>query len=366
MPNVTIKEVAAAAKVSKTTASDILCGASRSSYSAATVEHVRGTAERLGYQANAAARLLRQGTSNIIGIAVGVRQRAYLNSIVVAAHEECIRRGFQPALFEPAHLLPSRNHSPFPSLDMLAGILSIDLSMERSLPEFYASLHNRLPVVALYPTGTHDVDAVATDWALGLEMAVEHLVGLGHRDIAFAHDPSLPFSSDRSRAERWQQCISKFGLSNAAECAIDYKVPESLVSLGERVVNAPQPIPVFVDQIIEALRQSHRTPTALICTSDELALALISRLGRYGWQVPRDLSMIGFYGIDFGAYFYPSLTTIAPPTELLASGSVDRLIQQIENYRSGKPAAPREEALTPVLIGRESTSAPRTESIRLK
>ncbi len=358
MASVTLLDVAAAARVSKTTASDILRGAS-DAYNPATVQMVRETAELLGYQANAAARLLRQGKSGIIGLAVGVRQRAFINSLVVAAHDECIKRGYQPAIFEPYHLLPKHNFSPFPSPDLLDGVLSIDLSVNSSLPESYASLHKRLPVVALYSVDFSAIDSVSTDWGAGTEKAVEHLVKLGHRSIAYAHDPSLSYPVDRARAQRWQECLEKYQLD--ARCQLTYQVPSTLANMGDLLINAPsQPIANFIEQVLNNLRALSVVPTAILCTSDELALALSARLMQWGWKLPQDLSIVGFYGTDFGEYVFPRLTTVALPFERIGSTALDRLQLRMAHKENQPPVEVCHTLLEPQLIVRESTAAPRT------
>lgn len=359
MASVTLLDVAAAARVSKTTASDILRGAS-DAYNPATVEMVRETAELLGYQAHAAARLLRQGKSGIIGLSVGVRQRSFINNLVVAAHDECIKRGYQPAIFEPYHLLPKHNFSPFPSPDLLDGILSIDLSINSSLPKSYAALHKRLPIVALYPVESSAIDSVTADWGLGIEKAVEHLAKLGHSRIAYAHDPSLSYAIDRLRSQRWQGCIEKYRLDD--RCQLTYKVPSTLASLGELLINAPpQPVADFAGQVIANLRALAILPTAILCTSDELAIALSARFREWGWKLPQDMSVVGFYGIDLGEYVFPRLTTVAPPFDQIGAMALDRLQERMALPKHSPAVEVCRSLLEPHLVVRESTAPPRTE-----
>lgn len=351
---ITILDVAAAAKVSKTTASDILRGAHRS-YNAQTVEHVQQIAEQLGYQASGAARLLRQNNSNIIGIAVGVRQRPYLNSLVVAIHAECIKRGYQPAIFEPSHLLPQRGHSPFPSPDMLAGIFSADLSLDNEIPDFYARLQNQLPIVALYNIESRSIDCIAPDWTTGIELATQHLVNLGHQNIAYVHDPNSKFYTDRIRKEHWKKCIQKFNLINASDYQITYSTPELQAFSGERLINAPSAVPYFAEQAVARLTQMQKPPSALICTSDELAMALIAKLTERNWKLPDDLSIVGFYGMELGEYCYPSLTTVAQPLEDMSRVAMDRLTECIEAKQAKIEIEPKHQLLMPEIFVRQST-----------
>lgn len=347
---ITLLNVAAAANVSKTTASDILRGAHQS-YNAQTVQHVQDVADQLGYQASGAARLLRQNNSNIIGIAVGVRQRPYLNSLVVAIHDECIKRGYQPAIFEPSHLLPQQGHSPFPSPDMLAGIFSADLSLDGDIPDFYARLQKRLPIVALYNVESSHINSVAPNWADGIYLATKHLVDLGHKHIAFAHDPLSKYYTDRIRIKSWKKSIKRLGLVDAG---VTYSTPELQATSGEQLVNAPSAVPYFVEQVTAQLIQMQNPPSALICTSDELAMALIAKLAEKGWSLPKDLSIIGFYGMELGAYCYPSLTTVAQPLEEISTVAMNRLIECIKAKREKKDIKPRHQLLSPEIYSRQS------------
>ena len=350
---VTILEVARAANVSKTTTSDILRGADRH-YNAETIAKVQQTASRLGYRANAAARLLRQGKPDLIGIAVGVRQRPHLNRLVVAAHDECLQRGYQPVLFEPLHLMPQRHFSPFPSPAMLAGLLSIDLSMERTLPEFYASLCDHLPIVALYEVASPVVAAVTTDWPAAMHLAVEHFVQLGHRRIAYAHNPQALFPSDFSRNRAWKKAVKRFA-PHVDDCRVTFLTPTELAERGGVFVNATHISDIAV-QIVAALHALKNPPTALLCSSDEVALAVIARLGSAGWKLPQQLSVLGVDGIDFCEYSQPTLTTIEQDTKGIAAAALDHLLLGMKARQAGTaPPSCTHSRIVPRLVMRQST-----------
>lgn len=351
---ISILDVAAAANVSKTTASDVLRGAHQS-YNPQTVQHVQDIAAQLGYQASGAARLLRQNNSNIIGIAVGVRQRPYLNSLIVAIHDECIKRGYQPAIFEPSHLLPQQGHSPFPSPDMLAGIFSADLSLDGDTPDFYAKLQKQLPIVALYNIESPQINSVAPDWAEGIYLATKHLVDLGHTHIAYTHDPQSKYYTDRIRIKSWKKSVQKFGLINTNDDEITYSTPELQATSGEQLVNAPSAVPYYAEQVTAKLIQSQNPPSALICTSDELAMALIAKLTEKGWKLPQDISIVGFYGMELGEYCYPSLTTVAQPLNEIGAVALDRLTECIEAKKQKKDIRPKHQLLSPEIQVRQST-----------
>jgi DNA-binding LacI/PurR family transcriptional regulator len=354
MPTVTIREVAKEAQASITAVSHILRGTAGYSYHIDTIARVREAADRLGYQAHAAARLLRQQETTIIGIAVRteILARASINSLVVATERELVAHRYQPTLIDPAQMIPSHSRTPFPSPGMVAGIISADLSMETRVPEFYQALQTKLPVVALYPLKQATVDYVTTDRAGAVELAVQHLVELGHHRIAFAECIERGSITTTSKMRGWKRARTKYALAGE---------PEYTINLSEELSN-PCRITNAGQRIAAAFAAMKRPATALICTGDEVAMSAIRHLQESGRRVPADVSVIGFDGVPYGEFISPPLTTIAHPWDEIACCSVRRLIELIERRRSGaaSPQAepPMARLLKPVLIVRSSTAPP--------
>src|SRR5205085_2762610 len=123
------------------------------------------------------ARLLKQARKNLVGLSVHLTEHPYLTRLLAVVRDELLRRGYEPILVEPSHFEPTRSNSPFPSVEMLAGIFSFgdEFQAQHLLP-----LRHRVPIVALHPIKSTDIDLVYTDIALGTEMMVDHLVDLGH------------------------------------------------------------------------------------------------------------------------------------------------------------------------------------------
>jgi DNA-binding LacI/PurR family transcriptional regulator len=107
---------------------------------------------------------------------------------------------------------------------------------------------------------------------------------------------------------------------------------------------------------IEALLREPNRPTALVCSNDLLAISLIAELRRNGWNVPGQLSVIGFDGIALGAQMHPTLCSVVQPIAALASTVIDQLLAQIAgaapishclpcHIRPGESTQPYEEML---------------------
>lgn len=346
MGSVTIRDVAREAEVSITTVSQILRENSRYQFHPNTVERVREAAERLGYQAHAAARLLRQQETKMIGLAVRLTVHPHLNRLLVAVHDELMQRGYDAVLCEPNQLIPTHSHAPFPSPEMLAGILSLDLSLEQAVPDFYEMLQRKLPLIALYPVASPEVQTVCTDMAHGIELAVEHLVNLGHRSIAFTSFVKTEFPSDYIKVDGWTRAIKKYKLARGCAHIVPVHHTNTLIELG--------PI------IAQHLKTLQPRPTALVTVSDEVALSAMGAIQAMGWRVPEDISITGYDGIDFGLYCNPSLTTVAQPVREVAHSAVDRMLRLVRKTNVEAYDGPMKQWIAPTLVVRRSTAPPTT------
>jgi DNA-binding LacI/PurR family transcriptional regulator len=97
-------------------------------------------------------------------------------------------------------------------------------------------------------------------------------------------------------------------------------------------------------------------PSALVCSNDFLAISLIAELRRNAWNVPGQLSVMGFDGIALGTQMHPTLCSVVQPIALLASTVIDQLLAQIAgndpvshclpcHIRPGESTQPFEESL---------------------
>lgn len=357
MPAPTIRDVAKESGVTISSVSRILRGIDHG-FNKQTEQRVREVAQQMGYQAHAAARLLRQQKTRMVGLAVHITTRPYFYELLVAVHGELTRKGYEPVLFEPQQLLPTHSHSPFPSLDMLAGILSLEMSLEHKIPEFYDVVKSRVPTIALYPPAPDNcmdnVDFVFTDLARGVELAVDHLVELGHTRIALAGVSGGIHPSAKLKTQGWRRGLKKHGI----ELEPEYHL----------LCDHLDTLPEMSSKIVEGLLALKTAPTALVCQSDETALNIMSNLIRRGWKIPDDLSIVGFDGIECGTYFHPALTTVLQPMESIARVGVERLANCIEkeNWPSclgENPIKPLRKFVEPALVVRDSTGPARKGTV---
>jgi LacI family transcriptional regulator len=210
------------------------------------------------------------------------------------------------------------------------GIIAIDTPIEHSLP---------LPVVVV--AGHRNIEGVTNvilDHRRAAELALGHLVRLGHKDIAFMKGPRV--SSDTEA--RWQsicETAKSFGLTmNPALCV---------------EMEFSTPFPDMGYPVVQKLLASGERFTALFAFNDVSAIGAIRALRDAGMEVPENVAVVGFDDIPSAAYHTPSLTTIRQPLRRMGEIAAQTLLERLR--RGG--AAAREVAVEPELVVRESTTA---------
>ncbi len=151
-----------------------------------------------------------------------------------------------------------------------------------------------------------DVPCVSVDERHAGFLATQHLIALGHRRIGFVAGPADYLPTQEKAAGRLD-ALNRSGLS-----------PDGLVVHGEFT--------------LEGGRSSARTllsrpdrPTAVICSSDVIAIGVLQVARELGLSVPSELSVVGFDGIEAATWVEPELTTIAQPIDQIASTAVELL-----------------------------------------
>jgi DNA-binding LacI/PurR family transcriptional regulator len=205
----------------------------------------------------------------------------------------------------------------------------LDLIAESGLPA----------VVAGRPWGRCPFPVVETEHARGMQMLVEHLIAAGHRAIAFvAGDPVHEYTAARRWA--WMETMRNAGLDPGLSASV---VPEDAAA---RAATA-------------RLLQSPRRPTAIVYTSDLLALGGLGVARHLGMTVPDDVSIAGFDDAPLASLSSPPLTTVRIDGGGFGEAAASMLLAEIE----GLPP-PTLELAPPKLIRRSSTGPAPAHSTR--
>jgi DNA-binding LacI/PurR family transcriptional regulator len=208
----------------------------------------------------------------------------------------------------------------------------------------YQGLHKiGIPFVFidLYIEG-FDCNFVGTDGVSGAHQAVEHLIKLGHKRIAYISGP-LSASTAQNRLEGYRQALVRGGIA----------VDENLIIRTEGFE--------YLDgrkAAVEFLEMEKR-PTAIFAANDPMAIGCYQILQREGVRVPDEVSLVGFSGTREADLI--SLTTVVQPAPDIGTTAARILIEQIENKTTGY----RKIFLKTELVIRRSTRAKRGD-IRLE
>lgn len=155
---------------------------------------------------------------------------------------------------------------------------------------------------------TIDVASVGVDERSAGEVATQHLIQLGHERIGFVAGPQYSRATVDKAAGR-QMALAAAGLD-----------AEGLVAHAEWGFRGGR------EAMHELLGLGvGRRPTAVICSSDLMAVGALRAARDAGVRVPEGLSIVGFDGIQEGEWTYPPLTTLVQPIQELAHAAVDTL-----------------------------------------
>jgi LacI family transcriptional regulator len=192
-----------------------------------------------------------------------------------------------------------------------------------------------VPMVLVNRQTEHlDVSTVAADDATGIERTVDHLVELGHRDIAHVAGP-LGVSTGAVRLRAFRAAMQSHGLRD------------------DRVVEAEAYSEAAGRTALLQLLDGDR-PTAVVAGNDLLALGCYDALAETGLSCPDDVSIVGFNDMPFINRLQPPLTSVRVPQYELGVEAAHLLLDRL----SGRTVTPRVVLLPVRLVVRGSTAPP--------
>ena len=335
----TIADVAERAGVSKATASRALSG--RGYVAEATRRRVERAAAELSYSAQSSAMSLATGRTRTIGVIVPTLERWYFAEVIAGVQEALLAEDLDLALYAMGEGSRTRERVferilPRKRFD---GLVAVGIQPHaRELDRLVAL---RTPLVCIGPYTEH-VDSLAIDDVGVARIATEHLLELGHRDIAFiggadAAAEQVPLG-DRLRVRGYHEAMTAAGLAASA-----------------RTAHSPSTLSEGYAAAAELLSDRRGRPTAVVCVCDETAIGAIIAARRLGIAVPADLSVIGVDDHRDAEMF--ALTTIRQTPRRQGADAVALLLDRLEH--PDRPVRHREAASA--LTVRNSTTAPRDD-----
>jgi LacI family transcriptional regulator len=329
----TVKDIARHAGVSPATVSLVL----RKSplVARATREKIESSIDSLGYVYDRAAANLRTGRTHTIGLIVCEITNPFYAELTAGIDDALDRAGWVAFLANTAES-PARQDRFIERMreQRVDGLLLSPA--EGTEAETVERLHRHgMPVVqVLRRVGRGKADHVGADFRLGMTLAAEHLIRLGHKRIAFVGGGRRA-SPARDRAAAYRETLARYGLP-----------------LGP-VVNCPPTREDGARAVGDLVRGRRDDPTAILCFNDLCAFGVMLGLADRGLTVGRDVAVIGFDNISEAAHHRPALTTIDIGARHIGEEAARLLVRRIGSPRG----APESVILPPRLIVRSSCGA---------
>lgn len=333
---VTVIDIARAAGVSKSTVSLVLQGSSIPR--AETRARVNEAIAQLGYVYNRGAANLRQAKSKIIGIVVNDLTNSFFAELAVgmdmivqsAGYVQFLAHSGEDVDRQSELIASMREH----------GIAGLILSPARgtSAADLKPIIDSGLPIVlAVRNLPGAKVSSLLSDNYAGAKLAVQHLIELGHRRIAFIGG----FPDTHVFTERTQGYL---------DAMANWRLPvddDAIISVAPSRAGG-------AEGVAHALRSRRSAPTAAVCFNDAVAFGVCDGLRSQRMEPGRDFSVVGFDDVIEARSAVPALTTVSVNPQRLGQQAAQLLFKQI-NSGAGTTETIRSAVR---LVVRQSTAAP--------
>jgi DNA-binding LacI/PurR family transcriptional regulator len=287
-------------------------------------------AQELGYQPNAVARSLVQRRTHTIGVLVSDLHNPFVADVVDGIDARATELGYQP-------LLGNCRRRPRREEDLLKAFAGLRVEGLILLAPVVALAVLR-PAAALQPmvvvsrpdVRVTGVDSIVNDEAEGIRLAVDHLVSLGHKEIAHIAGKG---SAAPERRLGYEQAMRDRGLQDHIQV-----VPGGYAEQDGY-------------EAARAMLDADHLPTAVIVANDLAAMGALTAIGEAGLRVPDDISVVGYDNTALAALRHISLTSVNQPRQQMGSMAAEMLDDRIE----GRRTRARRHVVTPTLVTRRST-----------
>lgn len=272
-----------------------------------TRKRIFEAAHKLGYRPNFFARCLRAQRSFTIGVLTPEVSEGYNATVLGGIEDHLLREGY--FYFVASHRFRPDLIEEYPDLLQYR---SVD-----GLIVLTAPWHRELPIPVVTISCHHDVKGVTRiilDHRRAAELALQHLWGLGHREIAVIKGQSFTPDSE----VRWKT------ITDVAEQARRTISSKLVVQLEDN-----QASPDLGYHATKKLFASGRRFTAVFAFNDLAAIGAMRAVHEHGLRVPHDVSVVGFDDIDSAAYQNPPLTTVRQPLKEMGRMAAQTVLSRI-------------------------------------
>jgi len=334
-----IKDIAKLARVSHPTVSRALQFSPL--VNSKTAERIRKIAEESGYRASAVARGLVTRRTRTIGLVVTTVADPFAGEVVCGIEQTANDHGYSVFLAD-SNADPEREKRVVQAFAerRVDGII-VTSSRVGAL---YLPLLSEMMVPIILVNDQHPgafVHSVMICNLEGARSAVSHLIGLGHRRIAYIGD-QLGYQSDVERFAGYQQALEAARIRSSPELVVHGDgMPEAAMRAMDTLLALPHP------------------PTAVCCYNDMSAFGAMRSICMHGLRVPEDISVTGFDDLFLASYTNPPLTTVRQPMRRMGQLAMEHLLMLM----SGEESVVQIKVPADLIV-RESTARVRDREVR--
>ena len=331
----TIKDVAAAAKVSIATVSATL--ANTAYVSPDLKARVLQAVAELGYEPNSVASGLKRGKTSLIGLIVPDITNPFFTEFVNQVQRDAIQAGYT-VLLAISEQNPERQAALVRLMrsHQAAGTILCATGNAEACQNVVAQAGKMKLVFVDNAPQELGVDGVMLDNRRAAQLAAEHLVSWGHRLVATVAGPTDQ-SPGSDRLQGFLDTMRQHGLEVLPEMVRqgDFQVEHGYEASRELLAAEPRPTAVFV-------------------ANNHMLIGLMMAVAELGLVVPSDLSVASIDDFPWAAAFSPAMTTVRQPIAAMASAALQRLLARID----GDDSAPHTVVMKPELVVRASCAPP--------
>jgi LacI family transcriptional regulator len=311
----TIKDIARVAGVSVTTVSRALNG--YSDVNENTRQKIIEIAKQLNYSPNTLARSLVMNKSKTIGLLVsGLKRESskdhFMFEVLAGVNQYVGETDYDMILFSTNSTKQrEKTYTQLCRERRVDGAILQGIRIDD--PYLQEVVESDIPCVLIdIPIESETVGYVTTDNVLGAKKAVQHLIDIGHKNIAMVNGYEFAFVSQK-RLEGYRQALLEANLPFCTHWVVDGKFEEEIAE----------------EKALKLLKQ-YPEITAFFCASDLMALGVINAVKKLDKSVPEDIAVIGYDDIFLASYSTPALSTVAQNIFAMGYEAAKLLIEMLE------------------------------------
>ena len=300
---------------------------------AETRKRIQKLAREMNYMPSTVARSLVANKTWTIGMVLATISDPFMGRVVEGVEQVAIESGFN--VFISTSQNDSQRETEVVKVlqqRRVDGIIVIASHLSDQYPRIFD--HSQVPIVVINEQRPEkNMHFVAVDDVHGAQLAVEHLIALGHRRIGYVGITNRP-ASNSYRLQGYQDALAAAGIALDPALSITFNAIEDHTECGE----------ACLEPLLAA------KATAVFCYNDSTAIGLLTTCHKHGLVVPADLSVISFDDIDMASYTLPPLTTIRQPRFDLGQRAMRMMLALLEGQE------PENQVLPGELIVRQTTA----------